>query len=163
IREGGLRVDARLRQRVLAVVDRAGLGEPRDPPRALLADHLSGLPDAGRVSALATDLRLVLAQVLETADGGEERHLGRARLRDAGPGARDRRVADPIELDVPADELDVHLHARLLLEGLKDPARVRDRSRPVVHHPERDRRAADARCGRLRLSAGTARLAAAAA
>ena len=46
-----------------------------------------------------------LAEVLEAAERGEERHLRRAGLRDVRALARDGRVADAVELDVPADDL----------------------------------------------------------
>src|SRR6185437_4701448 len=98
IGERGRGIDAGLLQRVLAVVDRACLREPRDGPGAVLALDLRGLPDARGVGALAADLVGVLAQVLEPSEGGEEGNLSCARLRDVGTRARDRRIADPVEL-----------------------------------------------------------------
>ena len=58
-------------------------------------------------------------EVLEAAERGEERHLRGARLRDVRALARDGRVADAVELDVPAHELDLDLDAGLLRERLK--------------------------------------------
>ena len=82
------------------------------------AHDLCGLPDAARVRGLAADVLDPGADVLEAAEGGEERHLRRARLRDVRALARDRRVADAVELHVPADDLDVHVDARFCSNGL---------------------------------------------
>src|SRR6201999_325498 len=95
--EGGGGVDAGLGQDVLAVVDRARLGEPGDGPRAVVALELGGVPDAGGVGARAADLADVAREVLEPAERGEERHLGGARLGDVRAGAADRGVADAVE------------------------------------------------------------------
>ena len=80
-------------------------------------------------------------QVREPVERGEERHLRRARLGDVGTAARDGGVADAVELDVPADELHVDVHAGLALERLDDALRVLDRLRAVVHDPQADGRA----------------------
>ena len=101
-------------ERVLAVVDGAGLREPRQRPRPVTADDLRRLPHALGVGGLAADVLGALVDVLEAAERGEERHLRRARLRDVRALARDGRVADAVELHVPADDLGVDLDARLL-------------------------------------------------
>ena len=82
-----------------------------------------------------------VAQVGEAAERGEERHLRRAGLRDVRAFARDRGVADAVELDVPADLLHVDLHARLGREGLDHLLQVLLRLGRVGHRPERQRRA----------------------
>ena len=54
--ERGRGIDAGLLEHVLAVVERARLGEPWDRPRALLALDLGRVPDAFGVGALAADV-----------------------------------------------------------------------------------------------------------
>ena len=110
--ERALLRDARALQDVLAVVDGAGLGEPRHGPRAVLAGDLRRRPDALRVRGGAADVLDAARQVLEALERGEERDLRRAGLRDVRALARDGRVADPVLHDVPADDLGVDRDAR---------------------------------------------------
>jgi hypothetical protein len=134
--EGGLLVDARLLEDVLAVVDRARLGEPGQRPRAVAANDLRRLPDAVGIGGLAADVLNAVGQILEAAERGEERHLRRAGLRDVRPLAGDGGVADPVELHVPADDLDVDLHPGLVLERLDQGLHVLLGLGAVGHDPQ---------------------------